>query len=119
MRDPSEIRESCAKKISQVELSDHFRAILGCLLEQDWTRPRLVQMVLSPYGHLLGRANGQATEQLYLGSEDDLTRNIHGLAAVAELDGDEVGYLAGALAAIKRKRKGVGTCQSIQLLKGR
>jgi hypothetical protein len=41
---------------------------------------------------------------VYLGSGDDLTRNIHGLAAVAELDGDEVGYLIGALAAIKRKR---------------
>lgn len=104
MRDPSEIRESCAKKISQVELSDHFRAILGCLLKQDWTTPRLVQMVLSPDGHLLVRANGQAKEQVYLGSGDDPTRNIHGLAPVAELDGDEVGYLVGAVAAIKRKR---------------
>ena len=104
MRDPNEIRESCARKIAQVQVSDQFRAILGCLLEQDWTTPRLVQMVLSPDGHLLGRAGGQATEQVYLGSGDDLTRNIHGLAAVAELDGDEVGYLIGALAAIKRKR---------------
>ena len=104
MRNPTEIRESCAKKISQVELSDHFRAILGCLLEQDWTTPRLVQMVLSPDGHLLGRADGQATEQVYLGSQDDLTKNIHGLAPVAELDGDEVGYLVGVVAAIKRKR---------------
>jgi hypothetical protein len=39
-----------------------------------------------------------------LGSQDDLTRNIHELAAVAELDGDEVGYLVGAVAAIKRKK---------------
>ncbi len=104
MRDPSEIRDSCAKKISQVELSDHFRAILGCLLEQEWTTPRLVQMVLSPDGHLLGRAEGQATEQVYLGSGDDLTKNIQGLAQVAELDGDEAGYLVGAVAALKRKR---------------
>ena len=104
MRDASEIRESCARKISQVELSDHFRAILGCLLEQEWTTPRLVQMILSPDGHSLGRADGQATEQVYLGSQDDLTKNIHGLAAVADLDGDEVGYLVGAVAAIKRKR---------------
>jgi hypothetical protein len=104
MRDPSEIRESCARKIAQVHISDQFRAILGCLLEQDWTTPRLVQMVLSPDDHLLGRAEGHATEQVYLGSGDDLTRNIHGLAAVAEIDGDEVGYLVGAVAAIKRKR---------------
>lgn len=104
MRDPSDIREFCAKKISQVELSDHFRAILGCLLEQDWTTPRLVQMVRSPDGHLLGRANGQATEQGYLGTQDYLTKNIHGLAPVAALDGDKVRYLVGAVAAIKRKR---------------
>ena len=104
MRDPNEIRESCARKIAQVQISDQFRAILGCLLEQDWTTPRLVQMVLSPDGHLLGRAEGQATEQVYLGSGDDLSRNIQGLAQVAELDGDEVGYLDGAVAAIKRKR---------------
>jgi hypothetical protein len=104
MRDASEIRESCARKIERVALSDHFRAILGCLLEQDWTTPRLIQMILSPDGHLLGRADGQATEQVYLGTQDDLTKNINGLASVAELDGDEVGYLVGAVAAIKRKR---------------
>jgi hypothetical protein len=61
-------------------------------------------MILSPDGHLLGRADGQATEQVYLGTQDDLTKNIHGLAPVAELDGDEVGYLVGAAAAIKRRR---------------
>ena len=104
MRDASEIRESCARKIERVEVSDHFRAILGCLLEQDWTTPRLVQMVVSSDGHLLGRTDGQATEQSYLGTQDDLTKNIHGLAAVAELDGDEVGYLVGAVTAIKRRR---------------
>jgi hypothetical protein len=104
MRDPNEIRESCARKIAQVQISDQFQAILGCLLEQDWTTPRLIQMVLSPDGHLLGRAEGQATEQVYLGSGDDLTRNIHGLAAVAELDGDEVGFLVGVVAALKRRR---------------
>ena len=53
---------------------------------------------------MLGRTDGQATEQVYLGTQDDLTKNIHGLGAVAELDGDEVGYLVGTVAAIKRKR---------------
>lgn len=32
----------------------------------------------------------------------DLIRNIHGVAEVAELDGDEVGYLVSRLAEIKR-----------------
>ena len=67
MRDPSEIRESCARKIAQVHISDQFRAILGCLLEQDWTTPRLVQMVLSPDDHLLGRAEGKPRSKCILG----------------------------------------------------
>jgi|LakMenEpi03Aug12_release.lakeMendotaPanAssembly.Ray.scaffolds.fasta_scaffold2898548_1 hypothetical protein len=104
MRDAGEIQESCARKIAQVQISDQFRAILGCLLEQTWTEPRLVQMILSPEGHLLGRAEGQATEQVYLGTQDDLTRNINGIAQVAALDGDELGFLVGAVAALKRRR---------------
>jgi hypothetical protein len=35
---------------------------------------------------------------------DDLLRNIHGLAPVAELDGDELGYLVARGAEIKRRR---------------
>jgi hypothetical protein len=35
---------------------------------------------------------------------DDLLRNIHGLAPVAELDGDELGYLVARVAEIKRRR---------------
>jgi hypothetical protein len=33
-----------------VQISDHFRAILGCLLEAAWTTPRLVDMVITPNG---------------------------------------------------------------------
>ncbi len=34
----------------------------------------------------------------------DLIRNIHGVGPVAELDGDEVGYLVAKVAEIKRRR---------------
>jgi hypothetical protein len=39
-----------------------------------------------------------------LGEADDLIKNIHGVASVAELDGDEVGYLVAKVAEIKRRR---------------
>jgi hypothetical protein len=55
MRDASEIRESCARKIERVEVSDHFRAILGCLLEQDWTTPKLIQMILGSSAEFVGK----------------------------------------------------------------
>jgi hypothetical protein len=38
-------------------------------------------------------------------SEEDLLRNIHGVAPVAELDGDEIGYLVGRVAEINRQAR--------------
>jgi hypothetical protein len=60
MREPDEIRRDCARKLRSVKVSDHFLAILGCLLGEDWTTPRLAEMVITPDGHLLGRCEGEA-----------------------------------------------------------
>ena len=54
IREADEIRQCCSKKLHGVQLSPHFRAILACLLGQDWTTPRLVAILMSPDGHLLG-----------------------------------------------------------------
>ena len=50
----------------------------------------------------MGRPADDATVKVFLGAEADLIRNIHGLSAVAELDGDEIGYLLGRVAQVKR-----------------
>lgn len=104
IRDPEQIRQGCARKLRTVQVSDHFQAILGCLLGEDWTTPRLIEMVITPDGHLLGRCAGEATFNALLGESEDLIKNIHGVAPVAELDGDEIGYLVGKVAEIKRQR---------------
>lgn len=104
IREPDALRRACSEKLAQVEFSDHFRAILGCLLGEDWTTPRLVEMVVTPDGHLLGRCHGDESFKAFLGASDDLTRNVHGVAAVAGLDGDEIGYLVGKVAEIRRQR---------------
>ncbi len=104
IREPEQIRRDCARKLRAVKFSDHFQAILGCLLSEDWTSPRLVEMVVTSDGHLLGRCDGEAEFKAFLGEVDDLIRNIHGVASVAELDGDEVGYLVAKVAEIKRQR---------------
>jgi len=39
-----------------------------------------------------------------LGASQDLLRNVHGVAPVAELDGDEIGFLVAKVAEIKRRR---------------
>ena len=104
IREPDQIRQDCARKMRAVQVSEHFQAILGGLLEEDWTTPRLVEMVITPDGHLLGRCEGEASFKAFLGASEDLIKNIHGVAPVAELDGDEVGYLVGKVAEIKRQR---------------
>lgn len=104
IREPDKLRRACSRKLAGVEISDHFRAILGCLLGEDWTTPRLVEMVVTPDGHLLGWCHGDESFKAFLGASADLIRNIHGVAAVAELDGDEIGYLIGKVAEIKRQR---------------
>ncbi len=99
-----EIRRYCARKLRAVQVSDHFQAILGCLLGEDWTTPRLAEMVITPDGHLLGRCEGEAEFKAFLGAASDLLKNVHGVAEVAELDGDEIGFLVGKVAEIKRRR---------------
>jgi hypothetical protein len=104
IREPDEIRQGCARKLRTVKVSDHFQAILGCLLGEDWTTPRLIDMVITPDGHILGRCDGDPSFKAFLGAAEDLIRNIRGVAPIAELDGDEVGYLVAKVAEIKRQR---------------
>ena len=61
------------RKLRAVQVSDHFQAILGCLLGEDWTTPRLVEMVITPDGHLLGRCEGEAAFKAFLGASDSRT----------------------------------------------
>ena len=104
IREPDQIREACARKLRRVQVSEQFQAILGCILGEDWTTPRLLEMVITPDGHLLGRCEGQVTFSTFLGASEDLIRNVHGVAKVAALDGDEVGFLLAKIAEIKRQK---------------
>lgn len=104
IRVPEQIRYDCTRKLRAVHVSNHFQAILGCLLGEDWTSPRLVELVITSDGHLVGRLDGESEFKVFLGEADDLIKNIHGVASVAELDGDEVGYLVAKVAEIKRRR---------------
>jgi len=104
IREPDQIRQDCARKLRAVKVSDHFQAILGCLLCEDWTTPRLIEMVVTPDGHVLGRCDGESSFKAVLGASEDLIKNIHGVAPVAELDGDEIGFMVAKVAEIKRQR---------------
>lgn len=61
-------------------------------------------MQITPDGHMLGRCDGQAGFDAFLGASEDLIRNIHGVGPVAELDGDKIGFLVGKVAELKRQQ---------------
>ena len=48
IREADQIRQDCAHKLRAVQVSRHFQAILGCLLGEDWTTPRLIELVITP-----------------------------------------------------------------------
>ncbi|HUE75000.1 MAG TPA: hypothetical protein VMP01_29300 [Pirellulaceae bacterium] len=102
LREPDQIRRDCARKLRSVETSGMFTAILGCLLHEDWSEPKIEELRLTPDRCLLARVAGDASFKTFLGAEADLIRNIHGIAAAAGLDGDEVGFLVGEVARLKR-----------------
>lgn len=101
IREPADIRKDCARKLASVETSGMFSAILGCLLGEDWSEPRIEELRMTPDRCLLARVEGETSFKAFLGAEADLIRNIHGIAEVAELDGDEVGFLVGKVAELK------------------
>ena len=101
MREPAKIRISCDTKLAGIETGPQFSALLGCLLDEDWTTPRIEELCISPDRCVLARLAGEAGFKVFIGAEADLIKNIHGIAKVAELDGDEVGFLLGKVAAIQ------------------
>ncbi|MFM2219582.1 MAG: hypothetical protein RL240_3900 [Planctomycetota bacterium] len=104
VREPDKTRQDCARELRVMQVSDHFQSILGCLLGEDWTSPRIVEMDATSDGHIFGRCNGEAEFKPFLGEVDDTIWNIHSVSPVAELDGDEVGYLVAKVAENKRRK---------------
>jgi hypothetical protein len=101
VRIPEYLRRGCARKLQSIDTSNVFRAILASLLEEDWTTPNIIELRFSRGHRLLGRSTGAVAFKPFRCVEVGLIRNVHGIAAVAELDGDELGYLLGRVAKIK------------------
>ena len=101
IREPEQIRQGCARKLVSIDKNAKFTAILGYLLNENWTQPGIKNLRFSRKRRLFARVEGQST---YLAPETELIWNVHEVAKVAGLDGDELGYLLGKIAEIKRIR---------------
>jgi hypothetical protein len=60
-------------------------------LDEVWTTPQIEEPHPSPNVGFLARLEGHVSFDQLLGAANDLIRNIHGVAKVTELNGDEVG----------------------------
>ena len=100
-RDLEEIREDCACKLHAVEVNGMLAALLGCLLGEDWTVPRIAELLITSDRDLMARFEGPFGVEHFLGTERELIHNIHRVARSAKLDGDEMGYVLGRVAEIK------------------
>ena len=101
LREPDQIRQDCVAKLRPIETSGMFTAILGCLLGEEWSNPRIAQLNVTDKC-LFARNEGEPGFNHLIGEEEDLIRNVHGLAKSAGLDGDELGYILAAIARIRR-----------------
>jgi hypothetical protein len=67
-------------------MSAKFAAVLGAMLGQTWTEPALVEVVITSDGFLLGRHEGEATCDEFLGPESWLKDNLAKLLDTPEVD---------------------------------
>jgi hypothetical protein len=100
--DPAQIRADCARQLKPTETGDVFTSILAALLDEDWTTPKVEELLISSDRCILARTTGEMTHKIFIGAEADLIRNIRGIAEVAGLNGNELGHLLGKVAQARR-----------------
>jgi len=78
-----------ARAFKASRLSPKMFAILGALLEEDWTNPRLVGMRITSDGWVMGQREGDVGLNEFVGTWDDFERNIRGVAEAVLGDDQE------------------------------
>lgn len=66
-------------------MSSKMAAIVGCILGEQWTNPRLVELVQTSDGFVLGRSAGDCGHNDFIGTAADLENNWARLLNVADL----------------------------------
>jgi hypothetical protein len=75
-------------------MSPQMAAIMGYLLDREYTTPALAEMTVTTDGAVLARVDGEG-RAAFLGAEADLRANLRRLGMAAGLDEQEwAGYLA-------------------------
>jgi hypothetical protein len=70
-------------------MSSKMAAIVGCILDRQFTQPGFAELVITSDGCVLARHDGDIGYNDFIGSRSDLERNWNRLLAVAILTADE------------------------------
>jgi len=70
-------------------MSGQMAAILGFLLDREFTSPALAELIVTPDGAVLGRPDGEPTAKVFIGAEADLRANLCRLGMAAGLEDAE------------------------------
>jgi hypothetical protein len=68
---------------SFLNISGKMVAILGALLKQHWTNPRLVEICATSDGMVVGRTEDDYGMNEFFGRKEDLDRNLRGMCAAS------------------------------------
>ena len=66
-------------------MSGKMVALLACILDQDWTDPKINQMIVTSDGFLLAQLCGHCGFDDFVGTQSELRSNWNNLLKVAKL----------------------------------
>lgn len=67
------------------DMSPMMSAIVGFLVDEAYTTPRIEQLCVTVDGHVLAQPEGRIGADAYVGMADDLVRNLKNLFVAAKL----------------------------------
>jgi len=70
-------------------MSGMMAAFVACVLDQEWTSPRLAELVVTSDGFVMGRREGDIGHNEFLGSKADFDQNWSRLLDAADLTNEE------------------------------
>ena len=70
-------------------MSSKMAAIVGCILDEEWTAPTIAELHITSDAHVLARNDGDCGCNQYIGLAADLERNWQSLLDVAGLTEEE------------------------------
>ena len=93
------VRQRVVRKVEPLaksgEIQPELLAIVSYLLNQDWTTPKITDLVVTPDAMVLASISGQVGHGVFLSSLEDVTYNMAMIAGYVGLTNEEEVWFRG------------------------